>query len=132
MTVVVMPGIIREFHISPAQARNLFDGQLCTDGRGDGVLIAVRPGGRTPIFRSHLIAMSLQENISRKWAMLFMTLVGTSLFGLFGLFGRSHQHKGPIQAIVTVQLLQTLTVQGVIAILNTLSAELGPFALGCF
>ena len=58
--------------------------------------------------------------------MFFMTLVGTSLFGL------SLQYKWPIQPIVTVQLLQTLTVQGVIAILYTLGAELGPFALGLF
>jgi putative MFS transporter len=72
---------------------------------------------------SHLIAMWLQEKISRKWAMFLMTLVGTTLFVLFGL---SFQYKWPIQAIVSIQLLQTLTVQGVIAILYTLSAEMFP------
>ncbi|MGA3128478.1 MAG: MFS transporter [Candidatus Korobacteraceae bacterium] len=75
----------------------------------------------TPL--SHLIAMWLQERINRKWAMLLLTTVGTVLFVMFGL---SFQYKWPIQAIVTVQLLQTLAVQGVITILYTLSAELFP------
>jgi putative MFS transporter len=75
----------------------------------------------TPL--SHIIAMWLQNRIDRKWALFLMTFFGTVFFVLFGL---SFEFKWPIYVLIGSQVLQTLSAQGIVAILYTLSAELFP------
>ncbi|MGA3128474.1 MAG: MFS transporter [Candidatus Korobacteraceae bacterium] len=72
---------------------------------------------------SHIIAMWLQNVLNRKWALFLMTTGGTIFFILFGL---SFQYKWPVPVLVGSQILQTLSAQGVIAILFTLTSELFP------
>lgn len=72
---------------------------------------------------SHIIAMWLQNVLSRKWALFLMTTGGTIFFILFGL---AFQYKWPVPVLVGSQILQTLSAQGVIAILFTLTSELFP------
>ena len=72
---------------------------------------------------SHIIAMWLQNVLNRKWALFLMTTGGTIFFFLFGL---SFEYKWPVPVLVGSQILQTLSAQGVIAILFTLTSELFP------
>jgi putative MFS transporter len=72
---------------------------------------------------SHIIAMWLQNALNRKWALFLMTTGGTVFFFLFGL---SFEYHWPVPVLVGSQILQTLTAQGVIAILFTLTSELFP------
>jgi len=65
----------------------------------------------------------IQEKMNRKWALFFMTAVGTVFFLIFGL---SFYYNWPIYVTVGAQMLQMLFAHGVIAIMYTLSAELFP------
>jgi len=72
---------------------------------------------------SHVIAMWLMPKMSRTWALFLMTTAGTVFFILFGL---SFEYKWPIYVLVGFQVIQTLSAQGVVSILYTLSSELFP------
>jgi putative MFS transporter len=67
--------------------------------------------------------MWLMPKMSRTWALFLMTAGGTIFFILFGL---SFEYKWPVSVLVGFQIIQTLSAQGVVSILYTLSSELFP------
>lgn len=99
-----------------------------------------------------VIGCYLQERMNRKFAILILTILATIFFISFGL---SFQYHWPVKVLVGSQVLQSLSVNGIIAIFFTLLPEtfptparslgfglvqglgrfgsvVGPFALGLF
>jgi len=72
---------------------------------------------------AHLIAIWLQNQVNRKWALFILTVGGTVFFILFGL---SFEYGWPVAVLIGFQIIQTLFAQGIPSILATLSSETFP------
>jgi putative MFS transporter len=72
---------------------------------------------------AQIIGVWLEERMQRKYAILLITIVGMALFICFGL---SFQYHWPIKVLVGSQLLETLVINGVIAVFYTLAPEVFP------